>query len=56
MIKFNSYLKGEENITLADLKNKKDNDDFLIEKEKINIYTTDGEKSLTKGVIDDAHA
>ena len=26
------------------------------EKEKINIYTTDGEKSLTKGVIDDAHA
>ena len=35
MIKFNSYLKGEENITLADLKNKKDNDDFLIEKEKI---------------------
>ena len=26
------------------------------EKEKINVYTTDGEKSLTKGVIDDAHA
>ncbi len=26
------------------------------EAEKINVFTTDGEKSLTKGVIDDAHA
>ena len=26
------------------------------EKEKINIFTADGSKSLTKGVVDDAHA
>ena len=26
------------------------------EKEKINVFTADGERSLTKGVVDDAHA
>ena len=29
---------------------------LTFEAEKINVFTTDGETSLTKGVIDDAHA
>ena len=33
MIKLNNYLKGENNVKLEDLKGKKDNDNFLLEKE-----------------------
>ena len=33
MIKLNEYLKGENDIKFEDLKNKKNNDEFLIEKE-----------------------
>ena len=49
MKKFNNYIKDEENVTFADLQNKKDNDDFLIEKEKIAralSYNQDKDKML----------
>ena len=49
MKKFNNYIKDEENVTFADLQNKKDNDDFLIEKEKIAralSYNQDKNKML----------
>ena len=36
MKKLNDFIKGINNINYDDLKDKKDNDDFLIEKEKLN--------------------
>ena len=36
MIKLNDYIKGINDIKLEQLKGKKDNDEFLLEKEKIN--------------------
>ena len=40
MIKLNDFIKGENNVKLEDLKDKKDNDKFLIEKEKLNRALT----------------
>ena len=40
MIKLNDFIKRENNIKFEDLKDKKDNDEFLIEKEKLSRALT----------------
>ena len=40
MVKLNNFIKGIDDIKFEDLKDKKDNDDFLIEKEKLNRALT----------------
>ena len=49
MKKLNDFIKGENNITLSELKIKKDNSDFLLEKEIINralSYDQDKDKMI----------
>ena len=51
MIKLNDFIKRENNIKFEDLKDKKDNDEFLIEKEKLSRALTLNGQDKDKMVI-----